>query len=628
MPDSSTSDRSDGPEEGSAAVSTPPSEPPAFVRVLDAILARPLGGLLPQERRYWVLVPATGVASGLLAVAFVRLLALVQDLWGGGLPHLPEGDFTAAVESTPTPMRILLPIAGGAVVAAMMLLFGRPNRTGGTAGLIEALAVGKGRLALRRTLFTSIASVTAVGAGASLGREGALLQSGAAVASWLGRVLRLEEHHVKVLLACGAAGGVAASYNVPIAASVFAMEILLGSFALELFGPIIICSVIATAISRTFIMGNYPAYVVPMFNLQDGELILDLMAAISLGLLIGVVSAAFIRLFSGLGQALGRAPSLEPLKPVLVMAVLAGIGLYVPHLLGNGYDTVNDALRGSLPFSIGGLLGLCALKLLVTALCRAGGIPGGLFTPSLFVGALLGAAFAVAAKDLLGWEEAPVARFALLGMGAILAGTLKAPITAVLMVFELTRNYAVILPLMTACLASTLVSQLLVRSSIFTAPLHRRGVHVPLALTPLWIRQPKIESLLEPDVITVKAAEPFSAVVDRFLHSPLEHDRLYVVDDHRGYLGVISLHEIKLFLREAENLDSVIAADVLNSSFPYALVTQPVSRAIELLAESNAERLPVLEDAQTRRLLGSVSKRDLLAIYREGHVARAPKNPD
>jgi CIC family chloride channel protein len=213
-------------------------------------------------------------------------------------------------------------------------------------------------------------------------------------------------------------------------------------------------------------------------------------------------------------------------------------------------------------------------------------------------------------------------------MGAILAGTLKAPITAVLMVFELTRNYAVILPLMTACLASTLVSQLLVRSSIFTAPLHRRGVHVPLALTPLWIRQPKIESLLEPDVITVKAAEPFSAVVDRFLHSPLEHDRLYVVDDHRGYLGVISLHEIKLFLREAENLDSVIAADVLNSSFPYALVTQPVSRAIELLAESNAERLPVLEDAQTRRLLGSVSKRDLLAIYREGHVARAPKNPD
>lgn len=587
---------------------------------LDALLSSHLAGLLPEEKRYFVLVPLTGVAAGLLAVLFFYLLALIQSVWyqaGGG------DSFLTAVGRTPSPLRWLIPMAGGVLVAIVAWLLGPARRAEGTAGLIETLAVGKGELSLRRTVTTSLVSLVAVGSGASLGREGALIQSGAAFASWLGRTLHLQEHHVKVLLACGAAGGIAASYNVPIGASVFAMEVLLGSFALELFGPIILASVIATAVSRNFVLGNFPAYTVPPYQLSEDPTI-DLLVAVFLGITLGAVSAFFIKVLSSTGQLLAGARRWDPVKPVLVMAALGVSAFVFPELLGNGFDTVNAVLRGETAQPVHILLLLCAAKILATALCRAARIPGGLFTPSLFVGALVGAAFAIVLEKTVGGGTAPTAKYALLGMGAILAGTIKAPITAVLIVFELTRSYSVILPLMAACLASTLVSHFLRRDSIFTAPLRSKGIFVPMALTPTWMHQPRIDSIVDDSVETVSAAQPFDDVIDQFLRSPLEHDRLYVVDAENRYLGVISLHEIKLFLRERGNFESVIAADVVDASFPCVACDAPLSRAIEIFTQTHAERLPVVEDMTSLRILGSISKRDILEAYRKRNLARAP----
>jgi CIC family chloride channel protein len=571
--------------------------------------------MLSPEKRYWLLVPIAGVVSGCLSVAFSHILAFVQSV---GFQPDPTTSFLEGVQDTSPLYRVLIPTVGGIIVVLLAATLPQTRRAPGTSGLIEALAVKKGRLSLRRALTTSVSAVTAVGAGASLGREGPLIQSGAALASWLGRILRLEEHQIKVLLACGAAGGIAATYNAPIAAAFFAMEILLGSFAPELFGPIIVCSVIATAIARTY--GLVPAYVVPEYQ-SDTHIALDLGLAIALGISIGIVAALFVRVFTSVDNILRGLP-LTRLKPVLVMALLGLASIAYPALLGNGYDTVNGLLDGEVNGSINFLLLLCLLKILFTALCRAGGIPGGLFTPSLFVGALLGSGFAMVVTHVLTDTQTSIAKYALLGMGAILAGTMKAPITAVLMVFELTESYSVILPLMAACLTSAFVSHFLVGDSLFTAPLRKMGVFVPMALAPTWIRQPTVSALVRPEIDTVSASERFEAVVDRFLRTPLEHDRLYVVDDRGAYHGVISLHEIKLFIRESKNLDTVIAADVMNSSFPTLYAQEPVSRAVELFSESDAERLPVLENAENRRLVGSVSKRRILVVYRESNLAR------
>jgi len=591
----------------------------SVVQFVDRLLARWLRGLLPEEKRYWLLVPLTGVVSGFLAVILVRLLGFIQILgWG-------ESRSPAEAAALP---RVLVPVIGGLAVALYGCFRARHHRFEGTAQLIEALSVGKGRIPLGKTIGSALISITAVGSGASLGREGALIRSGAAFGSWFGSTFRLRDHHVKALLACGAAGGIAASYNVPIGATVFAMEVLLGSLALDLFGPIIICSVIATAISRAF-LSEYPAYVIPPEVLDTYRLVneWEIVLTLLLGGIIGLVSVLFIRVFTGLRGLFGWFEPLKVARPVIAMCALGVVGIWFPELFGNGYRTVNSVLRGE-----AGVVGASWLKLLIvlpvlkivlTALCRAGGVPGGLFTPSLFVGALLGFGFGAGVNEFLPSEAtAPPSVYALAAMGAMIAGTMQAPITAILMIFEMTQNYAVILPLMAACVASAIVSRLVQSGSLYTEPLRQHGIHLPNASAPVWLRQPTVKDFTKSEVDTVRAAEPFSVVMEAFLRTSQENNRLYVVRDDRTYLGVVSLHEIKTFFRESEHLDTVIAADILNQYFPVVYSADPMSTAVEILAEHEAERLPVLDNPNDRKLIGSVSKRDLLAVYRETSLAR------
>ncbi len=603
----------------------------SIVRAVDRILASRLRGLLPEEKRYWLLVPVTGVASGLLAVLLVHLLNWIELLaWG------VSSDVRSAAGSASAAKRFLVPTVAGGLIALALFLIRRRERSPpreGTSGLIEALAVGAGRIPLLSTVATGIVSIAAVGAGASLGREGALIGSGAACGSWFGRTFRLRDHHVKALLACGAAGGMAASYNVPIGASVFAMEVLLGTLALDLFGPIIICAVISTAIARA-LLGGATAYTIPAPLLETYTLVSEweIPLYLLLGAVLGAVSAAMIRVFSGLDDLFRWLRPLGTSRAIVAMTVLGFVGLFAPdlfrELIGNGYDTVNEVLAGrfvgdSLTWPLARtLLLILVLKLGLTALCRAARIPGGLFTPSLFVGALLGVTFGAVLHAWLPEQTAPAEGYALVAMGAMIAGTMQAPITSILMIFEMTRSYSIILPLMTACIASAVISRLIVRTSLFTEPLRRRGIHLPHISSPIWFKEPPITDFLRKDVDRVAAAAPFETVVDTFLRTPKEHDRLYVVDAEDRFLGAVSLHEIKAFIRESEHLETVIAADIMNPHFPVVYAGDSISSAVDLLAGSSAERLPVLEDATSRKLVGSVSKSDLLSSYRDTSLTR------
>jgi len=585
-------------------------------------------GTLREEQRYWLLVPVTGVIAGLLAVTLEKVLQVVQTVaWGR------DGQLFDAILQTKSTFPggiILIPTLGGVFVTACYLLLRKRDQLQGTAAMLEALTVKKGRLPPVRALVESLASITAVGMGASVGREGPMIYSGSAIGSWLGVQFRLEDRHVRMLLACGAAGGIAAAYNIPIGASVFAMEVLLGTFALELFGPIIICSVISTTIARG-VIGEQPTYLIPAGALVLSEW--EILTALGLGAFMGLISVLFIRVFSGLGKLFGWLQPLQHVKPIVAMALLGVTGFLAPQIFGNGYDTVNLVLNpaenGAPTLDLGLLLVLPILKILVTALCRAGGVPGGLFTPSLFIGALLGGAFGIGVDALLPeGNVAPPGAYALVGMGAILSGTLHAPITAVLIIFEMTHDYRIILPLMSACITSALVSYFLQGGSLYTEPLKRIGIRLPSALTPAWLHQPTIRSVVRPTDATVSPAERFEIVTEKFLKAPEGEDQLYVTNQEGKFLGTISLHEIKRFIRETGHLDSVIAADVANASGPSVYAEDPVSHAIEILAESDAEFLPVLDDPASRKLIGTVSKRNLLAAYRETSMARQTVQKD
>ena len=554
---------------------------------------------LPRSgRAFWLLVVATGCASGLVAAGFMQLLRFVQHLaW----PAAPT--YLGAIEAASPTQRVVVPIIAGVIVMILWIATRQKLSGHGTPGVIESIWNHEGKLALPPAFLRDASSIVAVSMGASLGREGALIQTSAATGSWLSTKFGISADQTRLLVACGASAGIAAAYNSPIGASLFGLEVLLGSFALELFGPIVVCCVSATIVSRILIEGH-ATYEVPHFALTTPR---AFVLVLVLGPILGVAAAFYNAGMDGVARVLGRVPA--PYKyamPIFAMAALGVAAMWFPQLLGNGYDSVDRSLLGQLPLML--LLVLPGLKFAATALCSAAGVPGGLFTPSLYVGALVGAALGVAAEAIA--PGTPAGAYALIGMGCILAGTTHASVSAMLIVFELTGDYEVILPLMLGCVLSAHVSRLIVRESIYTASLRRRGVRLPEHARPDWLRRTTVAEVVTPGGEQIAPTVPFADVVLRLLALPAGCD-LYVVGDDGKYLGLVALDAVKNHLADRPHLAAAIASDVMDTA------TAPVAPAMALhelasrLAETPHEKLPVV-DPDTGRMLGLVSKSDLV----------------
>ncbi len=555
---------------------------------------------LPREaRRFWLLVMATGVAAGIVAAGFLHLLRIVQLLsWPRASTYL------AAIEAAGDVRRVVVPTLAGLLVTGLWLLTRRKLSGHGTPGVIEAIWLKEGRLSLPRAFLRDAASSVAVSMGASLGREGALIQTGAATGSWLATRLRLSGAQTRVLCACGAAAGISAAYNVPIGGAVFGLEVLLGSFALELFGPIVISCVLATVVSRVLI-STHPTYEVQHYALSTWR---EFGIMPVLGVVLGVASALYVRGLDRITQLLGKVPAkLSYALPPVIMALLGAAAIRYPQLLGNGYDTVDHALAGTLPIRL--LLLLPVLKTLATALCSGGGVPGGLFTPSLYVGALLGGALGVLVHAA--WPGSPPpGAYALVGMGGILSGTTHAAVSSVLIIFELTGDYDVILPLMVACVIAAAVSRRLEPDSVYTSSLRRRRVRLPEHPRPEWLQQRTVSSMMEDAADIVPSSTPFQDVVMRLI--ALESGRdLYVVSSDGRYLGAIVLDALKGHLPDWSHLPMVVAADVVDEGVVPVDPDLPLSELRARFAETHLDRLPVV-DPSSEKLVGTVSKRRLL----------------
>lgn len=568
--------------------------PPLFFRSLRDFL-RVLPG---AAQRFWVLVIATGALSGIGAGLLLLVLRLVQ-----GLAWPSAESFVGGVEASPPLRRVLVPAIAGAVVGLAALLLRRPLGGHGTARIIEAIWHRRS-MRLGRTAGNGLVSVFAVGMGASLGREGALVATGAASGSWLANRFGIDDHRARVLVACGAASGIAAAYDVPIGGALFGLEVLLGSFALELLGPIVVSCVVATAVART-IPGAHMAYVIPEYELlRPYELLLGL----ALAPFFGLASAIYVRVMGWVEVQLDRLPRFtQPALPPLALALVGAAAIPFPPVLGNGFDTVHDVLLGSVPLRA--LLVLPFLKLAASALCAGAGVPGGLFTPSLFYGAALGGA----AGELLALVfpgAAPPGAFALVGMAGVLAGTTHAAVSSVLIIFEMTGDYGVILPLMLSAAVAAATSRAIEPDSLYTATLRRRGVSLPELPRPEWLRRTPVAALVVPGAERVVPTTRFEEVLKKLLALPAGHD-LYVTTPEGELLGVIRLDALKGTISDHAHLGMIVAADVLDREIEPIRTSMTLGEVAERFGRSDLERLPVVDEA--RRLVGTVAMRDLLA---------------
>lgn len=575
---------------------------------LDFLLARRFALTTREDRVFLALVPTVGLVAGLLGVVVHRVIDLVRvGLWGYW-PSLVE-----IVERAPAWQVIAAPAAGGVVVGLVVWWAREPVGGRGMSSLIEAVALHGGRVALRPTAQSALAAIATVGAGGSLGREGPLIRLGAAVSSWLGQATGLPPYRLKTLVGCGAAAGFAAAYNVPIGGSLFAMEVILGSFALEIFGPIVVAAVVSTLISRAA-ESSAPIYASPAYVLESPW---EILAYLGLGLVGALASIAFtlgVRWTARLFQRASFVPL--PLLPVVGMAMLGALALAVPQVLGSGFETIEEAVGGRLGLAM--LLALPLAKLVATALTIGSGGAGGLFTPSLFFGALVGGAYGWGVNALFPGMTSSYGAYAAVGMAALAAGSSHAPLSAILMLFEFTGNYDLILPLMVAAIVSSLVAKRLYPYSIYTEPLQRRGVELSWRMEEAALAGLRVEDLAREDPDVLRPGEPYPAVVDRFLNA--RRQRLFVVDADKKLLGCVSLHDIKHALRETESLAVVLAHDLLVPVPAVLRASDRLHRAAEVLARSDFERLPVVADDGTFR--GVLAKRDLLAVYAQEVLGR------
>jgi CIC family chloride channel protein len=554
----------------------------------------------PDTEPARVLVHA--LAVGLLGGAAALLLRFAST----EAPRLvwPGPDLVQGVALAPPAARVLIPAVGG-LLAGLVLALGS-RWAGGARGwdILEAVVLRNGVLPLRSALARAASSVVTQASAGAVGREGPIVLVAAAAASGLGGRLGVPTRERRLLVACGIAAGLACAYNTPLGAALFAMEIILGTFSLEAFAPLAISSAAATLLTWAA-FGRDPVFQVPVATLSSpGEIALYA----ALGVLGGVAGALFLFALRASAALYSRSGLPRPVAMATAGLALGLVTLRYPEIVGNGREAI--AALFARPWGLEHVVALLALRLVVTPLAVGSGTVGGVFTPTLFLGAMLGHAFGAGVKTLAPTLGTDPTAFALAGMGFLLAGTTHAPLTAVVMVFEMTLDYEIVVPLLVGSAVASLVATRLSANSVYTEALQRKAgedeAHGALDVL-------RVADLVRPDQVTVAADLPLPRVFDAFVASRRNH--LYVVDERGGFVGAVNLHDVNEALRAGEGPGALAARDVMRPRFEATVPEEALPRVLERFAAQECERLPVLADRESRRLVGTISKRDILSVY-------------
>jgi CIC family chloride channel protein len=557
--------------------------------------------------RVWVaerLQPTEWQAT-LLWAALAGFLGALSSLVFRGLAEdihrLLTGSDLGVVESfrqLPWWGRLLVPAAGGLLAGAVLIGGSRLTRMQSSTDYMEAIVIGSGHVPIRASLVKSAAALFSIGSGGSIGREGPMVQLAAMVASFLGRWRRFSPPQLRLLVACGAAAGIASAYFAPLAGSFFVAEIILGTIAMESLGPLVAASVTA-ALTMKFLTNAHQLYEVPRFALTSPW---EIPPFLLLGLLAGLGAPVFLR-----SLRLAERVFLRPGLPFAVRLGLGGlvvgsVAVAVPEVCGNGYSVVLSILNDGYSWQVVALLFAC--KWVATAASFGSGAPGGVFTPSLFMGAGAGLLFGTAIQAIFPTGTVDPVAFALVGMGAFLAAATRAPVMAVILLFEMTLSYDIVLPLLLCSVIAYYTAKGLEDNSLYSDFLRRKAADLPAAGLPAG----RVDGLMKPNPPAARLDARFNEIAETFLG--VRVNNLYVTDAAGRFVGAIALHDIKPYLADAAVAEHVVARDIVLEDFPRVGPHQSLGEALAAFVGLTAERLPVV--GADGRLLGSLSKSDLL----------------
>lgn len=572
-----------------------------------------LRGARPSENTALL---AMAVAVGLLGgggnLVFRRLIDLFHFL------IFQEGGRLLGVESGfPAVLLLpLLPLAGAALLVPLDVLFPGEVRGYGLPRFLEAVNLKGAVFRARALVGKSLAAAVTIGTGGSSGMEGPIAAIGGSIGSLLGQALRVGHERLRTLVACGVAAGVGGTFNAPIAGVFFAQEIvLLRSFEATSFTPIVISSAIGTLVTRA-VEGNFPAFEVPHYALQSSW---EVVFYAVLGVLVGLAAVHFIRSFYALADrfAAWRAP--ERVKPLAGAFATGALGIALPQVLGNGYEHVELALAGQM----GGwlLLLVAAAKIYATGLTLGSGNAGGVFAPSLFVGAMLGGAYGALVTALFPGLSAGAGAYALVGMGGFLAAATHAPMTAIFLIFEMTHEYAVILPIMVCCVIGYTVSRYFQRDSIDTLELARRGIRLEEGREVSVLQSIRAGDVMNPGVEAIPEEMHLKELLQFIPRS--RHTTFPVVDAGGRMTGILSLQDFREIAYEEGLEDLVVAGELATREVITVFPDESLRDALGKIGVRNFEHLPVVSREDPRRVLGMLSRRDIVTAYNKALIDRS-----
>lgn len=564
-----------------------------------------------------ILSVAIGAGTGLAAVLFIKLIAAIQHFGYATLPAL--------LPALGKGIYLIVPIIGGLLVGPL-ILFAQEAKGHGVPEVMQALIIRGGRIRARVAAAKIVASALCIGTGGSAGREGPIVQVGSALGSSIGQVLRLSDERIRNLVGCGAAAGIAATFNAPIAGVVFAIEVLMCNLQVRSFGNVVIAAVSSSIVSG-FFLGTRPAFSVPIHTLVSP---ISLLFYLILGLLSAIVGIMFIRMLNRAEIVFDNWDFPQIFKPAIGAALLgitgmlfmylpAADGIFMPFMYGSGFHFIEEVLQGGISFWI--LLLLVFLKPLATSFTLGSGNSGGVFAPSLFIGAMLGGSLGKILEHFFPQVAGGAGAYALVGMAALFSATARAPLTAMLIVFEMSNDYLMILPLMISGITACYFAQWLHPESIYTLKLAKRGIRFSEGRDMDIMQGVKVQEVMRTRLVSIDKDQSVSELMALFQETNLLG--FPVITEDKKLWGIITLQDVhRAQSREDFRPRDMKVADLAIEGPIAVFPDEPIWVAIQKMSPRDLARLPVISRDGSMRLVGMISRSDILRAYDVGIVRK------
>jgi CIC family chloride channel protein len=545
-----------------------------------------------------------GVLAGFGAIL---IRTMIMEISSFSFPG--TADLLTNITENPWFRKLTVPALGGLIVGPLIYFFAREAKGHGVPEVMQAIIARGGVIRPRVAVVKAIASAVTIGTGGSVGREGPIVQIGSSIGSAVGQFFRVSSQRLKTFVGCGAAAGIAAAFNAPVAGALFSVEIILQDFAFAHFSPIVVSSVMATVVSHAF-EGDFAAFRVPAYKLTSPYELIFYFVLAALSALVGHIFIRVLYYSEDFFDERFRFP--EYLKPVIGGFIIGAGALFFPEIMGVGYESINSALHGNTIWYVALLL--LFIKVLATSITLGSGGSGGIFAPSLFLGAMTGVFFGGIVHSYFPEISSDPGAYALVAMGGLISATTYAPITAIVMVFELTNDYQIILPLMITCIMSTIISLKLSRESIYTKKLVNRNILVKDGTDSNVMKGIMVKDVYTDKVDTIDDHMKFDEVIN---HVVASHERYFPVANRRGTIsGIISINDIKEHLYDREMLQHVlIAEDISNKFFETVTPGDNCQDALDIMSRHDLDGLPVVKSAKSKKLIGMVWRKDIVDEY-------------